>query len=209
MALEVALVACGVVAIAARVAAIARDAAALRLSSTLFVGRRSLVVDDGVTSHQRSSAEPPAALGASISGAGAVILGDVLAQLRLADERETAAFQRSLASFVHRRAMTSQVVLPVRRVPTVGACVRLRRPNSSGFDYFVALLPVIVVGHLSNIRFLGWRRLFTDDVMDVSIATISRDDAGFHCAADSDQNSFYSNQSPSKLNSANLSLWRF
>jgi len=152
--------------------------------STLAVRRRSPAasasgegVHGGVPSHQRPSTEPPAALGARVTGPGAVPFGDVLAQLRFADEGQPAALERPVAALVHRRAVTSQVVFPVRRVPTVDARVRLRRSTTSGFNHLVA--PLSIRRPLS-IRPLTWRRTFPDNVTGVSIGTVSVDPSRLH-----------------------------
>ena len=148
MAVEVALVRRRVVALAALVAAPGRGGDAGCRPSPLSAARQRSPgapggerVHGGVPSHQRPPAEPAPAVGARVAGAGAVPRRDVVAQLRLAGERQSAALERALAALVHRRPMSSQVVLPVRRVAAVHARVRLRRrptTSASGFDQLLA-----------------------------------------------------------------------
>jgi len=182
MSVEVAFVAGLVVALGAGVAATDRRDARRRPSTMSVRRRRSSVaagVDCGVTLHQRSPAEPPPALRARVPRPGAVPIRDVLAQFRLADERQSAAFQRPLAPLVHRRPVTPQVILPVRGVPTIGARVRLRRrPNAFGFD--APLSEIVVVGHLPSIESLARCRLCADDVTSVSMETTGVDFARLH-----------------------------
>jgi len=158
MTVDVALVAGRVVALAAGEEATAdRDDAGR--SSTLSAGGRPTasaavataaaaavggVVDDGMTTHQRPASKPTPAFGARVPRSSAVPLRHVFTQFRLADEGQSATLERALAAFMHRRAVASKVVLPVRRVPTVRACVWLRRPNASGLNNSVTF--VIVVG---------------------------------------------------------------
>lgn len=177
MPVEVALVPGRVFALAAGVAATDRDTAGRRSASPPSVGRESPVVDGGVSPHQRSAPEPSSALGTSVPGSGAVVLGNMFAQFRLADEREPAAFQRSLAALVHRRPVSAQVVLPVRRVPAVDARVRLCRPSASALDHLE-----IVGRHQTSVRCVARWRKFTDYVAGVSVRIVGVDAARFHIA---------------------------
>lgn len=94
-------------------------------------GRGQGSVYGGVAAHERPAPEATAAARAGVPGPRPVLRRHVVPQRRLVGERATAALEGPRASLVHRRSVTFQVVLAVRRVRAVAASVLLavrRRP---------------------------------------------------------------------------------